>query len=435
MTFRLALVLAVLSTTAAAQRISFPNFTGPGANGVRNQLVGAVCDTADCVAATRTTTGGKPDWKKAKKEAVGFFVTGNVVKKGKNLSLDLQVLNKAGPAKAKKTFALDKNGTLPAKGLQSAMELLTQAFGSNGGSKTPEPVEPPPVKTTPRESPPPVEKKAPPPEERVEKKSPPPDEEREPEPVKPSKRGKRKPKFLLVDVGADVLTRKLEYTQVATANLRRYELQTPVGQPALGVKFFPLALVRDDLLAGLGVELGVAFAPWIQSRLASVTEPFPTSMVRVDGGVRFDLAPIESFALTISPYVGVRSQSFTVSALSSGQRIDGLPNIAFVGLRAGVGLEVPIIADRLSVFGRFGVIPVFGAGEILSSSFFPNGSAFGLEANAGIGVGLLPFLSIRASFEFANYGLTFNTQPTDTYVAAGASDLYLGGNASLRLAF
>ncbi|MFZ5438404.1 MAG: hypothetical protein ACOZQL_00280 [Myxococcota bacterium] len=433
MTFRLALILGVLSTTAAAQRVSFPNFSGPGANTVRNQLVGAVCETADCVAATKTTTGGKPDWKKAKKEAVAFFVTGNVVKKGKALTLELQVLNKAGPAKAKKSWPLDKSGTLPAKSLQSAMELLSQAFGTEAASRPAEPT-PEPVRAAPKETPPVEKRVTPPPEERAEKR-PPREEEPAPEPVKPSKRGKRAPKFLVVDVGADVLTRKLEYAQVATANLRRYELLTPVGMPVVDLKFYPLALVRDDLLAGLGVEVGFGFAPWIQSRLASITEPFPTSMMRFDGLVRFDLAPIDSFALTISPYVGVRNQSFTVSPLADGRRLDGLPNISFLGLRAGLGLEVPIIPDRLSVFGRFGIIPVFGSGEILSSAFFPNGSAFGLEANAGVGVGLLPFLSIRASFEFSNYGLTFKTQPTDTYVATGANDLYLGGNASLRFAF
>ncbi len=431
MTFRLAVVLlGMTATSAAAQRVSFPNFTGPGANAVRNQLVGAVCDTADCVSATRTTTGGNPDWKKAKKESVAFFVAGKVVKKGKVLSLDLQVLNKVGPAKAKKTFVLDKNGTLPAKGLQGAMELLTSAFGSN---KVPEPAEPTPAvaptKQAPRDAPvtrttPPTDAKKPAIQARREEPTP---------PVVPSP-SRRKPKFLVIDVGADVMTRKLEYAQVATGNLRRYELG-PVGQPALGLQFFPLALVRDDLLAGLGLEGSVAFAPWIQSRL--VNDPnavYPTSMLRFDGGLRFDLAPIQSFHLVISPYVGVRSQSFSVGAFQ-GNPIAGLANVSFLGLRAGLGLDVPIIADRLSVFGRFGIMPVFGAGEILSAAFFQKGSVFGLEANAGVGVWLTSFLQLRASFEFANYALTFNTQPTDTYVAAGATDTYLGGNASLRFAF
>lgn len=131
----------------------------------------------------------------------------------------------------------------------------------------------------------------------------------------------------------------------------------------------------------------------------------------------------------------MRTQSFTVGALTDGRRIDGLPNIAFVGLRAGLALDVPVLPGWIDVFGHFGIVPVFGSGEIISPAFFPNGSAFGLEANAGVGVRILPFLQARASFEFARYGLTFNAQPTDTYVAAGAADTYLGGKVGLRLSF
>lgn len=445
MSFRLAAVLAVAccATTAFAQRVTIVEFTGPGAAAARNQLVGAVCDTADCVAAGKTTTKSKPDWKKARKESVKFFVTGAVAKKGKNLSLDLQVLAKAGAPKARKSFPLEKGGTLAPKHLQAALDLLVFAFGRDEGSTEPatppvEPARPPPPPpkgtgpaTTTKPASGPVDTKG------VALVDPPDSGRRaSPEPTEPAqapaKRGGAK--FLVIDVGADVLNRRLSYSQVATANLRSYDLAL-FAQPAVGLQFFPLALVRDDLLAGLGVELGLGLAPWLQSRLASSPEAFPTSTLRFDGGLKFRLVPSQAFKLAIVPYVGVRSQSFTVGALSDGRRLDGLPNIAFLGLRAGLGLEVPVVGETLVVFGRFGVIPVFGAGEILSAAFFPNGSAFGLEANGGIGVGLTSFLQVRASFEWASYGLTFSTQATDAYVAAGATDRYLGGNASLRLMF
>lgn len=431
MTFRPALALAALvATTATAQRVSFPSFTGPAAAGVRNQIVGTACDTVDCVAATKTTTAGKPDWKKAKKESVQFFVTGSVVKRGKALSLDLFVFNKAGAPKAKRNFPLDKNGTLSGKNLQGVMDLMSGAFGSKRA--------PPP----PEETPPPPEETRPPPREPTKNPTRPPDPEREtdspPETREPETRAtprapKRKPTFLVIDLGVEVLNRSLQYTGVATSTLRRYDLAL-FGQLDLGAEFYPLALVRDDLLAGLGVELGLGIAPWLQSRLASIPDAFPTSATRIDAGVRFNIAPIKNFALTITPYLGVRTQSFTVAALGD-VRINGLPNIAFVGLRAGVALDVPVVADLVDVFGRFGIIPVFGSGEIISPAFFPNGSAFGLEANAGVGVRVLPFLQFRGSFEVARYGLTFNTQPTDTYVAAGAADTYLGGKIGARLSF
>ncbi|HEY0882553.1 MAG TPA: hypothetical protein VGD87_13515, partial [Archangium sp.] len=156
MTFRIALLLAVLTAMpAAAQRVSFPSFTGPSAAASRNQLVGAVCDTADCIAANKTTTNGKPDWKKAKKESVAFFVTGNVVKRGSALSLELSVFNKAGAPKAKKSYPLEKAGTLSAKNFQSALDMLAVALGRKGGGSAP-PVESdtPPVEPS-RPAPPP----------------------------------------------------------------------------------------------------------------------------------------------------------------------------------------------------------------------------------------------------------------------------------------
>jgi len=227
MTFRLLAVLTVFSSVAFAQRITIPNFAGPGAGTVRNQLVSAVCDSADCVAATKTTTGNKPDWKKARKESVLFFVNGTVIKKGKALSLELQVLNKAGAPKARKVFALDKSGTLAPKTLQSAMDMLTAAFAGGAGKNEPEP-EPevtPPVKTptsggsTTKQPPPPS--------------NPPPETKRADRPVDPVEadpagvgtppvRAKKyKHKFLVIDAGADVVVRTFAYQQVATPNLRR----------------------------------------------------------------------------------------------------------------------------------------------------------------------------------------------------------------------
>lgn len=431
---RLASMLVVLiATSAAAQRVSFPSFTGPSAASVRNQIVGSVCDTTDCVAATKTTTSGKPDWKKAKKESVQFFVTGSVTRRGKALTLDVFVFNKAGAPKARKSFPVEKNGSLSPKNLQGVMNLLNGAFGAKKAAPAetapPPDEETPPVKETrptrPPEPAPNKAEKAPPPEE--------PESRGEPGPA-PEPKGKRKPTFLVIDLGAEVLNRRLEYTQVATSNLRRYDLAI-YGQLAVGLEFYPLALVRDDLLAGLGVEFGLATAPWLQSRLASITEAFPTSTTRIDAGVRFSISPIKGFALNFAPYIGIRSQSFTVGALPDGRRIDGLPNIGFVGLRAGLAIDLPVVPRWVNFFGRFGIIPVFGSGEIISPAFFPNGGAFGLEGQAGIGVRILPFLQVRGSFDFARYGLTFNTQPTDPYVAAGAVDTYLGGKASLRLTF
>lgn len=53
-------------------------------------------------------------------------------------------------------------------------------------------------------------------------------------------------------------------------------------------------------------------------------------------------------------------------------------------------------------------------GEIISADFFPNGSTFGIEAGGGLAVQVLPFLQVRATFEFTRYGLTFTTSETNS---------------------
>lgn len=430
LTVLLSVLVASLAFPALAERISFADFSGPGASSVRNQLITAVCDTADCVAAAKTTTRGRPDWKKAKKMAVGFIVTGAVSKKRRGKTIELQVLDKAGPAKARRTFPLEKNGSLSAKNLQAAIELMQGAFGA-GGKPEPAPTkpsEPVAVKPEPSKPEPVATKVAPEPE-------PSKPEPARPEPTKPSKKkGKEGPLFLAVEVGASVLGRSLDYVQAATPNLRRYSI-FPFPQIDARVEFYPMALVRDDALAGLGVDLSVGLAPYLKSRRQSTAESYPTSTMRIMGGVRYRWMPFDSYKAAFIPMLGVSVRSFSLGTASDGTSLDGLPNVNFVGLRAGLGLELPILKDLLGFFGRFCVVPVFSSGQLVSSAFFPNGSTFGLEANAGLSLKLVSFLSLRVAFELEQYASSFKTEATDTYVAAGSVDRYLGGSAAVRLEF
>ena len=129
-------LLALLAAPSAfAQRIAIVPFTGPGASGVRNQVVSALCDQAECVAEKKVTGAtGKPDWKKAKKEKVKFLVVGKVTSKGKKKSVELQVEAKAGAPKFKKSWPLDEGGELSDKNLASfrqrevVLQLLDQAL-------------------------------------------------------------------------------------------------------------------------------------------------------------------------------------------------------------------------------------------------------------------------------------------------------------------
>jgi hypothetical protein len=415
---------------------------------VRNQLVSAVCDTADCVPAAKTTTRGKPDWKKAKKAAVNFIITGAVGKKRKSLTLDLQVFDSSGASKARRTFPLEKNGTLSAKNLQAAIDLLQSAFGG-GGKPEPTPSRPPPEPTPTRPEPSKPEPVATKPEPSMAEPSmaepsmaepsmaepTQPEPPSEPEPVKLRRtRFEDAPMFLAVEVGTSVLGRNLDYVQAATPNLRRYSI-FPFPQIDARVEVYPMALVRDDAPAGLGVDVSVGLAPYLKSRRQSSPESYPTSTMRIMGGVRYRWAPFEAYRAVFIPMLGVSVRSFSLGKAADGTSLDGLPNVNFLGLRAGLGVELPLLKDLLGVFGHFCAVPVFSSGQLISSAFFPNGSTFGLEANAGVSLKLLSFLSLRVAFEFEQYSSSFKTEPTDMFVATGSVDRYLGGSAAVRIQF
>ncbi|MCU0697268.1 MAG: hypothetical protein MUC96_12140 [Myxococcaceae bacterium] len=420
-------VALVAAAPALAQRIGVAPFTGPNAATVRNQLVTAICDTADCVNSAKVTTANKPDWKKAKKEAVQFFVTGAVAKKGKALSLTLEVSNKPGAPKLRKSFPLGADG-LAAKTLQQAIDALKGAFGGAASTVEPEdttppvkaepgPAEPRPAAVTSPTTPPPA----------------PPGPAAEATPA-PAPNGPRRIPFIAGELGIDLLNRSFSYVQPVT-NLRRYGLPLfPMASAKL--EFYPLALSRQDVLGGLGLELSVGFAPWLRSRRESAMDDvYPTSTLRFDGGLAWRIMPSQSLNLAIIPLVGVRYHTFTVAPNAAGTRLDLLPNLAYVGLKAGLGFELGLVNDLLTLFGRFAVVPVFSSGEIISPAFFQRGSNLGLDGQFGVGVRLLGPVQLRAAFDFTRYGLTFQTEATDAFVAQGAVDQYLGGTVALRFAY
>lgn len=441
--------VALMAAEAAAQRLTILPFTGPASNASRNQLVTAICDTADCVPASRVTAGKKPDWKKMKKEAVAVLVQGTVSKRGKAMALDLAVLDRPGAPRAAKKLPLQADGTLSARNLSAAIEVVRAGAGS-GKKAEPEPepepepkkAEPPPEKKAEPAPEPKKEPAAEPKREPAEAKREPaaepkrePREEPRPEPAPPASK-KRAAHFLILEVGADLTHRAFDYVNPVTTNLRRYELPF-LAVPTVKAELYPLALVdASSALAGLGIEGGLGLAPWLKSKRPNTTDAFPTSLLRLDGGLKWTITPLRgAVSFSFAPAVGIRLHSFTVGAAADGTRLEGLPNLSYLGLRAGLGLELGLLDGLLAIFGRFSVLPVFSSGEIISPAFFLKGSNFGIEASAGVGVSPVPFLQVRASFEFTRYALAFQATSTDTYQAQGATDVYLGANVAARLMF
>jgi hypothetical protein len=426
---RIVLLLAVFSSSVLAQRVVFPIFSGPKAAIVRKQLTDQMCESLECLAATTSVKRGKPDFKAAKKQRVEFFVPGKIVKSRKQTTLQLVIFDAKGKTLSKKSFDLVK-GALTLKSLTQAADFLSGKLqpkapepksATNAPEQVPdteEPVAKPVAKT--EKAPPQKPTQVAEAEQRVKIE---PDEN-------PSPRlQSNKPPVVVADLSLELINRKFDYLEAQSAQLKRYDLPL-YPAPAINVQFYPLALMRSDALAGLGLELGLSIAPYLRSR-PSIEESYPTSATRFDAALTFRAIPF-SFPMEIRPFLGIRSQSFVISQVNN-VGISDLPNLSFLGLRFGSHLEVPVVANVLSIFGHVALNPVLSSSEIIGSTYFKSGSNFGFDFGLGLGVWVLPILQIRAGFDFNSYSLNFNLSPEDVYVAKGAYDRYISGTVGLRL--
>ncbi len=428
------LTVALLAEPAFATSIAIGPFTGPSASSVRSQVVSALCEAAECVSEKKVFKGAKPDWKKAKKEKVEYVVTGKVAAKGKKKTVTVEVLRAGGKVKLKKVLPVE-GGAIVDSALSNATEAMLDAMGATPKSPKPPPEEkkPPPEETKPppEETKPPPEETKPPPEET---KPPPEEEKHEEEPV--HHHYGPKPPVFAAQLTLDIISRSFSYSNVKTANLRSYSAGFILA-PDPHIEVYPLALLSDGFISGLGLEFGYQIALGLKSKRTGSDVTYPTSMSRLDVGLRFRFRPIDGADAGVTPFVGYRIQSFSVGKGSDGSSLDGLPGVNYAAVRAGIAGDVPFGDSGVLAFADFAVLPVLSTGQIVSPAYFSKGSALGIDAQIGLGFKLppVPSLQIRAAFDFARYGLSFKSAATDTYQADGAADLYLGGEVGVRFTY
>ncbi len=244
--------------------------------------------------------------------------------------------------------------------------------------------------------------------------------------------GGKSPTFVTVELGTDLYSRRFDYTQLSTANLRRYNASLIIA-PTVGAQLYPFASAKS-LIAGLGLEGSFSFSVGLSSRETKDAPPHPTSLTRLDVGLRFAVRPLKSSDLSISAQAGFRRSSFFVGAAEDGTTLDGMPGITYSALKFGLGLDVPL-AERFTPFLRLSFMPVFSVGEIISPAYFQGGRVSGLELSLGTGVKIVDHWEARLAVQLTRYGIEFRTNPGDTFIASGAIDLYVGGTVALRYVF
>lgn len=455
--FLVAALVVALPLAAAPKLVVLP-FEGKKANAGRSQLVSDLCKQFDCIPDARIGKKGKVDWAKVKKEKVTHVLGG--VKAGKNTTLTLQTADKK--TALKQGYLTGPNGRFFPGPLKDAISDVARAIGKGGSPATEVEDEEEEEEETPavakKETPPAEEEE----EEEEEVEEPPPakkaevaqrevkpqeedlaereetpakkevveEEEEEDESEEEAPGGARPPLFI-GQLGFDAGPRIYSYSDVGTRNLRAYRALF-IFQPRVHAEVYPLARILTGIPAGLGIEGDYSLAVGLKS--GSTGGPtYPTRLSRLDLALRLRMTPVADSKLVINPLFGFRTQSFSTLPGEDGSRLEGLADISYTALRIGATVEQPILDDNAAVIGELAVLPLLGTGPL--EQFFPENGGFGFELGAAFAYTVFPRAQVKLGATVTRYGLGFTTAETDTYVASGASDLFVNGNVGLRYTY
>jgi len=421
------LVVALAAPPGSGRvRVCIAPFSGgPGAVSVREQVSDAVCAGAECVLAAKVFVKGKPSWARARSLRVRFVLTGKVDAAGRFLSL--KILQAPGRPVLSRDLPLE-GGRVEVDSFDGAQFAMLRAMGIPASAPGEQGTQLASAKSTAAVQP----AVAPPPrgEEKI---------AMAPRVPEPAPRAPPPPSIAVpaggngrpawgVEVGTDLLSRRLGYSQLTSGTLNPYRMDF-IPKLAVRGEYSPLAS-SDGFLSGLRVDLGVDFTR-LQSSLGTGPS-YGTTYLRLDVDAGLDL-PVGDLSLT--PLLGLRRESFGTEPANDGSMVPGVPAVAYLGAVAGARAEMRVGA--FTVFGRAAFLWNFDSGEIVSATYFAQGSSLGLDLSLGAGVPVpwVPRLELRATASMTWYALSFSTAPTDPYVGSGASDVFFGAGMSLRYAF
>jgi hypothetical protein len=436
-----AFAFAFGGSVLAAPQVTVAPFTGPGAVSLRNQVVRSVCDALDCVPAA-----------KGKQKKGPAVLNGRAIKGKKGTTLEIWIVGTNGREKMHKPYAVTA-GKLGEETLEKASKAILDAMGVKR-----EPPPPPPEPTP--SNPPPTAASNPPPS------NPPPEDKKKGESdwAEPSKKDKDEPKpvdstgeakdapagttrastndyktpTILAAIHFDVLGRIFTLNNLASANMHEY--RGPNLAPRLHLDSYPLTRFTDSLAKGIGLEADFSFT--LGMKAVAGSESYPSQLIRFDIMAKYRYAFQSAMGLAVIPAIGYSRTSFSLSSASGCTpsaaddcTLKGLPQVAYSGLKVGLGAELPLMENKLLVGLGIYLVPVFAAGDIISPTYFQQGTVLGVDFNVGVGYRVIDNVELRLAFTLERYGLSFTNATTDTYRADGASDLYVGGTVGAAFVF
>lgn len=438
---RTAALLAALAIPVAgegAPRISLAPVRGDASGAVTKRLRSVLCGEYECVPYSKVRTRGKLDFAKVEAQRVEGILAGTVAtsrKTGK--ALEVALLKRSLRPVWKRSYPLTRGGALTQ---DSARDLADEIGNLLAGEQPPRAEAPPPVAPPPAAPPPPPVAPAPvaelPPVAAAPAAAPPPrPEPPAAAPAKPAqapapKRAAPAP-VVALEAGADLAQRTLEYQGVpaGASALRGFEA-TLVVSPRFRLELYPLSLATEGVFAGLGLFADYAFSVGLETKDPAGGANHPTSFSRLGGGVLWRFHPVASSRFALIPALSYQQLKFTVG----GAPILGLPDADLSGWRGGIDAEIPV-GDTVGILLGVGYVKWTTARDLLDDGFFAGGSAYALEAEAGVSLRLGGAFSLRLLGAYSGTRYSLEASPGGTYQATGATDQYLGGRAMLRAQF
>jgi hypothetical protein len=235
--------------------------------------------------------------------------------------------------------------------------------------------------------------------------------------------------FVAVEAGLGGVGIDHAYENQTSQNLRGYNASFALV-PRFRVEAYPGVRFTDGWLRGFGLELEYQRSVGLSSSLEGGPD-HPTGYYGFDVLAKYRWEPF-SFPLRVEPLAGYRVSSFKVEPVG-GEVIAGLPELSYDGPELGIAAEYPF--EPFTVLARARFLPLMAAGEILSTSYFREGSLWGLDLELGAGYRIWKQLSVRGVLEYTRYRYAFRPQPGDVFQATGATSQYTGGRVMLRYEF
>lgn len=244
-----------------------------------------------------------------------------------------------------------------------------------------------------------------------------------PEPLKPSTQP-----AVRVSLGFGGFNRSFTWAGNPSPSLAT-ALQPFSGDIAVEASWFPGAHFTSNFLANLGVFGSADFGVGMVSRVQESRFSHSASRLRVGGLVRLPLG--DRFTPFLHAGYAWHALTTSAQAVNDGSARPNIPDVRFAGFRAGVGLRLRLFGKvELDALGGYQLVA--GTGELGSARYFPQATAFAVDAGGGLSVGLGETLRLRGGAEWQRYFVTLNPEETSTFFARTAADQYITATVSLQ---